>query len=111
MNHFIKYNIRRHGCYILQIKPAKIFRLKLPKARINEGIRPPIFGHFLDIQKCPFWPLCVGVLKYEMQTTKKWSCDHNAHKTRFRSEKHVTDFFRGVDGGVRIGGLKSDIYV
>jgi hypothetical protein len=49
--------------YVSKIKPAKIFRLKLPKARINEGIRPLIFGHFLDIQKCPFWPLCVEVLK------------------------------------------------
>jgi hypothetical protein len=49
--------------YVSKIKPSKIFRLKLPKAIINEGIRPPIFGHFFVLQKCPFWPLCVEVLK------------------------------------------------
>jgi hypothetical protein len=49
--------------YVSRIKLPKIFRSKPPKARINEGIRPPIFGHFLMAQKCPFCPLRVGVLK------------------------------------------------
>ena len=33
--------------YVSKIKPAKIFRLKRPKAIIimDEVIRPPIFGH------------------------------------------------------------------
>ena len=49
--------------YVSKIKPSKIFRSKPPKARINEGIRPPIFGHLFVHQKCPFCPLRVGVLK------------------------------------------------
>jgi hypothetical protein len=57
--------------YVSKIKPSKIFRSKLPKARINEGIRPPIFGHLFVHQKCPFCPLCVEVLKHEMQNTQK----------------------------------------
>ena len=43
--------------YVSKIKPSKIFRSKPPKARINEGIRPPIFGHLFVHQKCPFCPL------------------------------------------------------
>ena len=97
--------------HISKIKPSKIFRSKPPKARINEGIRPPIFGHLFVHQKCPFGPLCVGVLKHEMQNTQKWGCDHNAHKTCFLSENPVTELFLRVGGCVRIGRLKSDIYV
>ena len=97
--------------YISKIKPAKIFRLKQPKAIMDEVIRPPIFGHLFVHQKCPFGPLCVGVLKHEMQNTKKWGCDHNAHKTCFWREKHVTEFFWRVGSCVRIGGLKSDINI
>jgi hypothetical protein len=31
--------------YVSKINPAKIFRLKRPKAIMDEVIRPPIFGH------------------------------------------------------------------
>ena len=82
--------------YVSKIKPSKIFRLKRPKAIMDEVIRPPIFGHLFVHQKCPFCPLRLGVLKHEMQNTQKWGCDHNAHKTYFWSEKHVTDFFLGM---------------
>jgi hypothetical protein len=37
---------------------------------MDEGIRPPIFGHFFGHKKCPFCPLCAEVLKHEMQTPK-----------------------------------------
>jgi hypothetical protein len=43
----------------------------------------------------------VEVLKHEMQNIKKCGCYHNAHKTYFLPQKHVTDFF--WDGG-GVGG-------
>ena len=51
--------------------------------------------------KCPFCPLCVEVLKHEMQNIKKRDCDHNAHKTYFWLQKHVTDNFWGWRWGRR----------
>ena len=94
--HFKSFKSRAWPNHVSKIKPSKIFRSKLPKARINEGIRPPIFGHLFVHQKCPFGPLCVGVLKHEMQNIQKCGCDHNAHKTYFWRKKRVTDIFWGM---------------
>ena len=55
--HFKSFKSNGLAIYVSRIKLPKIFRLKPPKARINEGIRPPIFGHFWMAQKCPFCPL------------------------------------------------------
>ena len=63
-----------------------------------------LFWTFICPYKCPFCPLRVGVLKHEMQNTQKWGCDHNAHKTYFWSEKHVTDFFWGSVGASKLVG-------
>jgi len=71
---------------------------------MDEVIRPPIFGHLFVHQKCPFWPLRVGVLKHEMQNTQIWGCDHNAHKTYFWSEKPVTELFGGSEGASNLVG-------
>jgi hypothetical protein len=37
----------------------------------NVQFRPPIFGHLFVHQKCPFWPLRVGVLKTRNTKHKK----------------------------------------
>jgi len=42
--------------HVSRTKPPKIFRSKPPKARINEGFRPPIFGHFSDRPKMSILP-------------------------------------------------------
>jgi hypothetical protein len=104
--HFKSFKSKGLAIYVSKIKPSKIFRLKLPKARINEGIRPPIFGHFWMAQKCPFCPLCAVNFKKRFKNTKKQGCEHYGHKTCFWSEKHVTDLFSGVGGCVYFGRLK-----
>ena len=47
------------------------------------NLDPLFLDIFLDIYKCPFCPLCVGVLKHEMRNTEKWVCDYYALKTHF----------------------------
>ena len=51
------------------------------------NLDPLFLDIFLDIQKCPFWPLRAVNFKHEMQNTKKPGCDHYALKTYFDPKK------------------------
>jgi hypothetical protein len=52
--------------------------------------RGGLFWTFFWTSKNVHFALCApSILKH----TKKHGCDHNAHKTHFRHQKHVTDFF------------------
>ena len=53
----------------------------------------PSGGAFLDIYlstRNVHFVLCAPPF---LKHAQKWGCDHNAHKTHFRHQKHVTDFF------------------
>jgi len=68
------------GFYVSMTKPPKIFRLKWPKARITRDFDYMVFGHFKNVH----FAVCVpSILNAKFKTSKKWVCDHYAHKTHF----------------------------
>jgi hypothetical protein len=73
----------------------KICNIWLVGLNIGVGVRTCLWLYKCP-NKCPFWPLCLGVLKHEMQNIQKCGCDHNAHKTYFWRKKRVTDIFWGM---------------
>ena len=59
------------------------------------NLDPLILDIFGPSKKCPFCPLRAVNFKHETRNTKKWVCDHYAHKTRFWPQKNVTELFGG----------------
>jgi hypothetical protein len=55
--------------------------------------------------KCPFCPLCVEVLKREIQNIEKVGCYHYALISYFWHKKYVTDIFWGSDASIGCGSL------